>query len=175
MLSMLIEEVILDVPITDPLPWYIAGPLLGLFVPLMLLLTGKEPGVSSSFRHACAALLPKSGLDYFKYDWLKTGLWQILFVVGILLGGTLVQFALGGAGVPLFLPENLTAAGLAVLFGGGILVGFGTRYADGCTSGHTISGISNLSLSSVVASICFILGGTAASLVHRFAFGGTIP
>jgi uncharacterized membrane protein YedE/YeeE len=120
--------------------------------------------------------LPRAkALDYFKYDVWKDGLWQILFVVGILLGGTLVQFGLGGSGVPLFLPENLTAAGLALLFVGGVLVGFGTRYADGCTSGHTISGISNLSVPSMVASACFIIGGSAASLVHRFVFGGLVP
>lgn len=161
--------------ITDPLPWYISGPLLGLFVPAMLLLTGKEPGVSSSFRHACAVLPGAKVLDYFRYDVLKEGLWQILFVVGILLGGTLVQTSLGGAGVPLFLPENLTSAGLALLFVGGILVGFGTRYADGCTSGHTISGISNLSVPSMIASACFVIGGAAASLVHRIFFGGLVP
>ncbi len=163
-----------NVAITDPLPWYIAGPLLGLFVPAMLLLTGKEPGVSSSFRHLCAVLPGAKSLGYFKYDVWKDGLWQILFVVGILLGGTLVQFGLGGAGVPLFLQINLTAFGLAGLFVGGIAVGFGTRWADGCTSGHTISGISNLSLSSVIASVCFIIGGSAASLIDRFVFGGIV-
>jgi len=161
--------------ISDPLPWYIAGPLLGLFVPVMLLLTGKEPGVSSSFRHACAVLPGVKTLDYFRYDVLKDGLWQVLFVVGILLGGTLVQFVGGGAGVPLFLPENLTVAGLAALFAGGLAVGFGTRWADGCTSGHTIAGISNLNASSVVASVCFVVGGVAASLVHRFVLGGVVP
>ncbi len=165
----------MEIAITDPLPWYLAGPLLGLFVPLMLLLTGKEPGVSSSFRHACAVLPGAKLVTYFRYDVLKDGLWQILFVTGILLGGTLVQFGLGGAGVPLFLPENLTAAGLALLFAGGVLVGFGTRYADGCTSGHTIAGISNLSWPSVVASVCFIVGGTVASLVDRLVFGGLVP
>lgn len=161
--------------ISDPLPWYIAGPLLGLSVPAMLLLTGKEPGVSSSFRHACAVLPGAKVIDYFRYDVLKEGLWQVLFVVGILLGGTLVQFALGGAGVPLFLPENLTAAGLGILFAGGLAVGFGTRWADGCTSGHTIAGISNLSWPSMVASACFIVGGVAASFVHRVFFGGLVP
>ncbi len=165
----------MDTAITDPLPWYISGPLLGLFVPAMLLLTGKEPGVSSSFRHICAALPGAKTFAYFRYDVWKDGLWQILFVVGILLGGTLVQTALGGAGVPLFLPENLTAAGLALLFVGGILVGFGTRYADGCTSGHTISGISNLSVPSMIASACFIIGGAGASFVHRLFFGGLVP
>jgi uncharacterized membrane protein YedE/YeeE len=165
----------MDTAITDPLPWYISGPLLGLFVPPMLLLTGKEPGVSSSFRHVCAVLPGAKSLSYFSYDVLKDGLWQILFVLGILLGGTLVQTALGGAGVPLFLPENLTAAGLALLFVGGVLVGFGTRYADGCTSGHTISGISNLSIPSMIASACFIIGGAGASFVHRVFFGGLVP
>ena len=165
----------MDTAITDPLPWYIAGPLLGLFVPAMLLLTGKEPGVSGSFRHACALVPGTKAFPYFSYDVLKDGLWQILFVAGILLGGTLVQFGLGGAGVPLFLPENLTAAGLGLLFAGGVFVGFGTRWADGCTSGHTISGISNLSWPSVVASACFIIGGTAASFVHRVFFGGLVP
>jgi hypothetical protein len=161
--------------ITDPLPWYIAGPLLGLFVPAMLLLTGKEPGVSSSFRHACAVLPGAKAIDYFNYKVLKDGLWQILFVVGILLGGTLVQYGLGGAGVPLVLAVNLTGLGLLGLFVGGIAVGFGTRWADGCTSGHTISGISNLSLSSVIASVCFIVGGTAASLTDRLLLGGLVP
>jgi uncharacterized membrane protein YedE/YeeE len=165
----------MDLLITDPLPWYIAGPLLGLSVPAMLLLTGKEPGVSSSFRHACAVLPGAKAIDYFRYDVLKDGLWQVLFVVGILLGGTLVQFGLGGAGVSLFLPENLTALGLFGLFAGGIAVGFGTRWADGCTSGHTISGISNLSWPSMVASACFVAGGVAASLVDRLVFGGIVP
>ena len=165
----------MDPTITDPLPWYIAGPLLGLSVPAMLLLTGKEPGVSSSFRLACAVLPGAKAIDYFRYDVLKDGLWQVLFVVGILLGGTLVQFGLGGAGVPLFLPQNLTALGLFGLFAGGIAVGFGTRWADGCTSGHTISGISNLSWPSVVASACFVAGGVAASLVDRLVFGGIVP
>ena len=161
--------------IQDPLPWFIAGPLLGLSVPLMLLLTGREPGVSGSFRHACALLPGTKAIDYFRYDVLKEGLWQVLFVVGILLGGTWVQFGLGGAGIPLFLPQNLTTAGLALLFMGGLAVGFGTRWADGCTSGHTISGIANLSLSSVVASVCFFVGGVSASLVDRFVFGGIVP
>src|SRR6185369_4906709 len=108
----------MDVAITDPLPWYIAGPLLGLFVPAMLLLTGKEPGVSSSFRHACAILPGAKAIDYFNYGVFKDGLWQILFVLGILLGGTLVQYGWGGAGVPLLLDINLTAFGVLGLFAG---------------------------------------------------------
>lgn len=165
----------MDLSIADPLPWYIAGPLLGLSVPAMLLLTGKEPGVSSSFRHFCAALPGSNKPAYLRYDVWKDGLWQVLFVVGILLGGTFIQTLGGGAGVPLFLPENLTAAGLALLFIGGVLVGFGTRWADGCTSGHTISGLANLSWPSLIASLCFFVGGTAASLVHRLFFGGLVP
>lgn len=165
----------MDPSITDPLPWYIAGPLLGLTVPAMLLLTGKEPGVSSSFRHACAVVPGAKTFAYFRYDLAKDGLWQILFVLGIVGGGALVQYGLGGAGVPLYLPQNLTALGLLGLFAGGLAVGFGTRWADGCTSGHTISGISNLAWPSVVASVCFVAGGVAASLVDRLVFGGMVP
>lgn len=165
----------MDPAITDPLPWFIAGPLLGLSVPAMLLLTGKEPGVSSSFRHACALVPGARAISYFRYDVLKDGLWQILFVLGIVGGGALAQWGLGGAGVPLFLPENLTLFGLFGLFAGGVAVGFGTRWADGCTSGHTISGISNLAWPSVVASACFVVGGVAASLVDRLVWGGLVP
>lgn len=166
-------EIVVTLPGNDPLPWYIAGPLLGLFVPLFLLLTGKDLGVSSSFRHFCAALLPSKArvkLEYFNYDW-KTGLWQILFVVGIILGGVVSAVFFGGANIPLSTPENWTWGGALGLFGGGLLVGFGTRWADGCTSGHTIAGLSQLQVSSLVASVCFIVGGLAASVIHHVLTG----
>ncbi len=165
--------------INDPLPWYIAGPIIGLFVPAFLLLAGKELGISSSFRHACSILLPqrtKTKLTYFNYDWKKEGSWQLVFVLGLLFGGFVTQQWLGGAGIQL-MPDNAGSSweGILTLFFGGILVGFGTRWADGCTSGHTINGISQLKLSSLIASICFVAGGVAASFVHRMFFGGIVP
>lgn len=166
-----------DIFVSDPLPWYIAGPLLGLFVPVMLLLTGRDLGVSSSFRHVCSVVLPKNikaKIIYFDYDWRTQGAWQLLFVLGIGLGGfTTMQF-FGGAGVTLADPAGYTPWGALGLFGGGLLVGFGTRWADGCTSGHTIAGISHLKWSSLVASVCFIAGGVAASLIHILFLGGKV-
>ena len=165
-------------PITDPLPWYIAGPLIGLFVPAFLLLAGRELGISSSFRHVCSALLPggaKRKIGYLNYDWVHEGGWQLIFVAGLICGGLVTHFWLGGAGVPLMAADALSLPGGLALFIGGILVGFGTRWADGCTSGHTINGISQLQFSSLIASICFVAGGIGASFVHRFLFGGLIP
>lgn len=161
----------------DPLPWFIAGPLIGLFVPIFLLLTGKELGVSSSFRHTCAALLPsKKSIPYLNYKWKEQGLWQLVFVVGIGLGGFVALQFLGGGGIPFVDPQaSQSWVGWLSLFIGGMLVGFGTRWADGCTSGHTINGIAQLQWTSLVASICFVVGGVGASLVHRFLLGGLVP
>ncbi|SMO84995.1 YeeE/YedE family protein [Fodinibius sediminis] len=168
----------------QPWPWYVAGPLIGLTVPLLLFLGNKTFGVSSSLRHYCAACMP-AGISYFEYDWKKAGTWNILFVAGAFLGGFLggyifenpepVQIssetvtALREAGITSFqglVPadifnwENLlTLQGLTFMVLGGFLVGFGARYAGGCTSGHAISGIANLQLPSVVAAVGFFIGG----------------
>lgn len=168
-----------EVPMeTAPWPWYVAGPLLGLFVPLFLLLTGRELGISSSFRHACALLLPsgaRKGIPYLDYKVAEQGLWQLVFVAGLILGGFISETWLGGAGIALVLPESWTLAGGLALALGGVLVGFGTRWADGCTSGHTINGLAQLQVSSLVASVGFMVGGVAASAVHRFLLGGIVP
>jgi uncharacterized protein len=164
--------------INDPLVWYIAGPLIGLFVPLFLWLTGREFGISSSYRHLCAALLPKAAvprIPYLNYNWAKEGGWQLTLVLGLIAGGAISTYWLGGAGVPLQIPGASDWPGWLILFSGGVLVGFGTRWADGCTSGHTINGIAHLNISSIIASCCFVLGGTIASLVDRLVFGGIIP
>jgi len=164
--------------ISDPLPWYIAGPLIGLFVPAFLLLVGREFGISSSFRHICSLLLPqraKKSINYLNYSVLKDGAWQLTLVLGLVLGGFVSETFLGGAGIPLQAEDASSFSGLIVLFIGGILIGFGTRWADGCTGGHTINGIAQLKLSSLVSSICFIAGGLGASLIHRLIFGGLVP
>lgn len=168
---------------TRPWPWYIAGPLIGLMVPALLILGNKSFGISSSLRHVCAACVP-ANIPFFKYDWKKE-VWNLFFVVGILLGGLLTTFflmnpdpvvinpalanELAGYGVTnkeglmpkeLFNWESLlTVRGFILMVVGGFLVGFGTRYAGGCTSGHAIMGISNLQWPSVVATCCFMAGG----------------
>ncbi|NTS42615.1 YeeE/YedE family protein [Flavisolibacter sp. BT320] len=167
----------------QPWPWYVAGALVGLTVPALLLLGNKHFGISANLRHACAACFP-SNIKFFKYDWKKE-VWNLFFVAGILIGGFLatqflanpepVQVApallseLKGYGIEdtsnvlpkeLFSLESLLSLrGLIMLVGGGFLVGFGTRYAGGCTSGHSIMGISNLQVPSMIATAAFMAGG----------------
>jgi uncharacterized protein len=169
--------------VRQPWPWYTAGPLIGLMVPFLLLIGNKSFGVSSSLRHICAACLP-GGIPFFQYDWKKEA-WNLFFVSGILLGGLIAASVLKNPapvqlnprlvlelqryGVSDFsglMPQDLfnwksllTLRGLALTVAGGFLVGFGTRYAGGCTSGHSIMGLSTLQWPSLVATICFMTGG----------------
>lgn len=169
--------------ITRPWPWYVAGPLIGLTVPALLLIGNKSFGISSSLRHICAACIP-ANISFFKYDWKKEA-WNLFFVAGILVGGFIAaQFLanpnpmqvnsklaseLASYGVDDYsqlVPVQLmnwtslfTLKGFLLIVFGGFLVGFGTRYAGGCTSGHAIMGLSNLQWPSLVATICFMVGG----------------
>ncbi len=154
--------------ITQPWPWYISGPLIGLMVPALLLLSGRSFGVSTSFQHLGAMCSPRSKLPYFKdYDW-RSNNWRLILVAGIMLGSFIGAYLLSATPVQ-FLPDSYNSwSGLLLLAIGGLLVGFGTRYANGCTSGHTIMGLSNLQWSSLVASISFFIGGL--TMVHIFGF-----
>lgn len=168
-------------------PWYIAGPLIGLFVPALLILGNAVFGVSSSLRHTCAAVLPRS-TKYLDYDWKNSGLWNLIFVVGILIGGFLAvhwgaphEIAISSAtradlaklGIHDFSglapreifswPALFSLRGFVSVIVGGFLVGFGTAYAGGCTSGHAISGLANLQLPSLIAVIGFFAGGLLAT------------
>jgi uncharacterized membrane protein YedE/YeeE len=169
--------------IRQPWPWYVAGPLIGLTVPLLLILGNRTFGISSSLRHVCAACIP-ANVSFFKYDWKKES-WNLLFVSGVLLGGVVtalflddpnpVQVApalleeLSGYGITDYSslvpadvfnwPALLTLRGFILMVVGGFLVGFGTRYAGGCTSGHAIMGLSSLQWPSLVATCCFMAGG----------------
>ena len=158
--------------ILEPWPWYVSGPLIGLTIPLLLLLTGKNLGISSSLRHIGAACAPGSGLPYLggNYNWRKHT-WNLVFVGGVIIGGFIGNFLLSSSPT-YFLPagyQSLTGVGL--LFGGGILIGFGTRYADGCTSGHTIMGLSLLNWPSLVATIFFFVGGLFSTWLILPLFG----
>lgn len=144
----------------EPWPWYVSGPLIGLTVPILLLLTGKNFGISSSLRHLGAACAPRTKLPYLSkdYNW-RDHITSLIFVVGVLIGGFVGNFLLSaepGNFIPAFYSSPLGVVGLFV---GGILIGFGTRYAGGCTSGHTIMGISALKVSSLIATIFFFVGG----------------
>ena len=143
--------------------WYIAGPLIGLFVPGLLIIANKMLGISSSFEHLCMMVLPSSKQSIFNFNWKDSG-WKIYFVIGIMLGAYITTKFLSSTVVH-FLPEHYySLTGYLTLFIGGILVGFGTRYANGCTSGHSIFGLSILQSSSLKATISFFVGG----LIYTF-------
>lgn len=178
--------------ILGPWPWWVAGPLIGLVVPFVYWYGGKKWGVSSSLRHLCAATIP-AGLEYFRYDWKGEGGWHLAMAAGMVAGGALAVTVLSGP-EPLYvaispetvaelralgitdfaglLPSDLftfrsaaSLPALVVIVGGGFLVGFGARYAGGCTSGHAISGLANLQASSLVAVLGFFAGGLIATHV----------
>lgn len=155
-------------PLTDPWPWYFAGPVIGLVVPALLLLGNRQFGVSNNLRHLCAAVAP-GRMDYFRYDWRTAGLWNLAFLVGIIAGGFIVEWLDGPlALVPLDVfnwPALLTVRGFVFMVAGGFLVGFGTAYAGGCTSGHGVLGLANFEKASLIAVLGFFAGGLFCTYV----------
>ena len=169
--------------IKQPWPWYVAGPLIGLTVPALLIIGNKSFGISSSLRHICAACLP-ANIPFFKYEWKKE-IWNLFFVLGIFFGAVVAVTLLadpepvkvnaklaadlatyGITDYSTLMPKQLfnwqsllTVKGLIMMVLGGFLVGFGTRYAGGCTSGHSIMGLSTLQWPSLIATCCFMAGG----------------
>ena len=167
----------------QPWAWYVAGPLIGLTVPVLLIIGNKSFGISSSLRHICAACIP-ANIAFFKYEWRKE-VWNLFFVTGIFLGGMVSVYFLQNPNpvdinpklvtelatygitsydglVPIDVmnwQSLFTLKGFLLMIMGGFLVGFGTRYAGGCTSGHAIMGLSTLQLPSLIATICFMTGG----------------
>ncbi len=145
--------------ILEPWPWWFSGILIGLTVPLLYLLAGKGFGISTSLQQIGAMCRPNSKLDYFRNYDRHAGLWTLVFVIGIGIGGFVATRFLSAAPVEFFPDWYHTPLGAARLLIGGFLVGFGARYAGGCTSGHSITGISNLNWPSLVATIFFFVGG----------------
>lgn len=149
--------------------WYIAGPLIGLFVPLLLLFGNKLFGISSSFEHLCSIALPEIKAKVLDYNAIKNG-WKFYFVVGIVLGGFISANFLSDTDLALLPQDYYSLGGYIKLFIGGLLVGFGTRYANGCTSGHAITGISLLNPASIKATIMFFVGGLIYTWVTYLFF-----
>lgn len=167
-----------------PWPWYYTGPAIGL-VYFALYFVGRRFGVSGTLKTTCSMLGAGKLSDYFKYDW-KKDIWNMVFALGLVLGGFLggvvfpneVPVDLADSTINVLESYGLTSFnetmipteifswgalfslnGFIFIVLGGIFVGFGARYADGCTSGHAITGLANLELSSLVAVIGFFIGG----------------
>ncbi len=170
--------------ILQPWPWYISGPCIAI-VMFSLLYFGKTFGMSSSLRTLCAIGGAGKRLEFFNMDW-RSQKWNLIVVIGAIFGGfighqllshptaidlspeTITDLKVLGfenAGKSLLPPELFSwdavfsFKGILILITGGFLVGFGTRYAGGCTSGHAITGLSSLQLPSLIAVIGFFLGG----------------
>lgn len=169
--------------IKQPWPWYISGAAIAAIM-FLLVFFGGSFGFSSNLRTICAACGAGRKVDFFKFDW-RAQLWNLVFLAGSIIGGyiahqylsnntavqlssaTINDLAKIGFAAPTSLQPNelfsldalFTLKGFSLLAIGGLLIGFGTRYAGGCTSGHAISGLSNLQLPSLIAVIGFFIGG----------------
>ena len=164
--------------ILEPWPWYVAG--FGIsFVVFLLLMMGKTFGISSNFRTICTICGAGKHVKFFDFDWKKLS-WNLYVLLGVIIGGWIaVQFLNAGNNVAIsektinalsqlgigsegYLPKELfswTSKNIILLSIAGLLIGFGTRYAGGCTSGHAIMGLSNLQLPSLIAVVGFFIGG----------------
>lgn len=167
--------------ILQPWPWYISGTLIA-FVMFILLMMGDRFGMSSNLRTLCTICGAGKKTPFFQFDW-KAQRWNLWVAFGAVLGGFIaVNFLSIDDGVAIsqdtidslesygitssptsYLPTelfvDLNPKNILILAIGGFLVGFGARYAGGCTSGHAISGLSNLQLPSLIAVIGFFIGG----------------
>jgi uncharacterized membrane protein YedE/YeeE len=172
-----------------PLPWFVAGPLIGLVVPALLLLGNKPFGISSNFRHICAAVAP-CGIEFFTHDWKRLGAWNLTFLTGILAGAAAASYfapvgtvtlaprtvaalhQLGLREISGLAPREIfawsaifTLKGFVFIVIGGFLVGFGTAWGGGCTSGHAIAGLADRQFPSLLAVCGFFAGGLAGTYV----------
>lgn len=168
----------------EPWPWYVSGFMIALIM-VLLIMVGKNFGMSGNLRTICSICGGGKRADFFKFDW-KAQRWNLIVVLGAIIGGFIAnQFLTVDSSVALhtetvrnlqqlgfesagetYMPEKLFSTtvfsdvkNLLLLIIGGFLVGFGARYAGGCTSGHAISGLSNLQLPSLISVIGFFIGG----------------
>ncbi|QXP71366.1 YeeE/YedE family protein [Polaribacter sp. R2A056_3_33] len=174
--------------ILQPWAWYVGGPLIAISL-LLYFHFGKNFGASTNFETLCTIAGADKVSDYFKKDW-KDRDFALMFVVGLIIGGfisanfltpnqaidlnpktvqELTDLGFSNVGSEYF-PDEIfsedvvfSLKGFLILIISGVLIGFGTRYAGGCTSGHAITGLSNLELPSLLAVVGFFIGGIIAT------------
>ncbi|MGK7394191.1 MAG: YeeE/YedE family protein [Candidatus Cyclobacteriaceae bacterium M3_2C_046] len=176
--------------LSQPWPWYVAGPLVSLTM-FSMLYFGRSFGLSTTFSTVCTIGGAGKINNFFNNNW-KSQIWNLVFVAGMVIGGfiaatwlqqpepinlspdTIAKLQELGIKDPgeSYLPREIfswqglfTLPGFILLVGGGFLGGFGARYAGGCTSGHVISGLSNLQLPSFIAVTGFFIGGLLATYI----------
>ncbi|MCZ2101444.1 MAG: YeeE/YedE family protein [Chitinophagales bacterium] len=169
--------------LTQSWSWWFSGLVISSIM-FLLLFFGKSFGFSANLRTICAAAGAGKHVSFFNFNW-KAQTWNLIFLVGAILGGFIAATFMSD-GSPAHISENtirdlaelgfskpesmqpaelydfsalMTGKGFLILALGGLMVGFGSRYAGGCTSGHAISGLSNLQLPSLMAVIGFFIGG----------------
>lgn len=169
--------------ILQPWSWWFSGIMIAAIM-FFLLYFGQSFGFSSNLRTLCAAAGLGKSAKFFDFNW-KAQSWNLVFLVGAVLGGFIAREFLS-TDAPVLISEatiqDLSKLGIAApeslqpaeLFGldavlsikgflllafGGLMVGFGSRYAGGCTSGHAISGLSDLQVPSLIAVMGFFIGG----------------
>jgi uncharacterized membrane protein YedE/YeeE len=170
--------------ISQPWAWYVAGPFIAI-VMFLLYYFGERFGVSSNLETFCSIAGAGKFVDYFKIDW-KENAWNLVFIIGAIGGGfiasqylspteavainpqtvqDLSEIGIQQAGAT-YLPDEIfsldalfSLKGFTILIVAGFMVGFGARWAGGCTSGHAIVGLSNLELPSLISVIGFFIGG----------------
>jgi uncharacterized protein len=173
----------------QPWPWYTSGAVIALVMALLLFF-GKSFGFSSNLRTICSACGAGKSVPFFDFNW-RSQVWNLLFLVGAVLGGWIsaeylsagetIQIsqatlsdlrALGFSSPEGIQPEEIfgmealfSLKGFLLLLLGGFMIGFGARYAGGCTSGHAISGLSNLQLPSLIAVVGFFIGGLITTFI----------
>jgi uncharacterized protein len=176
--------------LSRPWPWYVAGPLIGLFVPFLLLVGNRSFGMSACLRALCAALWPGK-VEFLRYDWKQATGWNVALAAGLMMGACFAVNVLGvmppsitaetrAAIANLGLAYNptglvpaelfswkalLTLRGDVCIIGGGFLIGFGAAYGGGCTSGHGVTGLASLQVPSVIALLGIFAGGLSATFV----------
>lgn len=169
--------------LSQPWPWYVSGPAIA-GIMAILIFSGKTFGFSANLSNICSMLGAGKRVAYFRFDWKKQ-IWNLLFLVGSVIGGYIAERFLSSPQPIALSPSTIadlhslnipfdgnlepgsifnwdylfTARGLVIFLGGGFLIGFGTRYAGGCTSGHAITGLSSLQFPSLIAVIGFFIGG----------------
>tara|TARA_R110001599_G_scaffold149835_3_gene333868 strand:+ start:77 stop:652 length:576 start_codon:yes stop_codon:yes gene_type:complete len=170
--------------ISSPWPWWVAGPAIALLM-FILIYFGNSFGFSANFRTMCSMFGAGKSCDFFDFDWKKQT-WNLVFAAGAILGGFIAsQYLSSGEAIALsektitelesyglenpgvdIMPMSIfsfealfSLKGFIFIVLGGFFVGFGTRYAGGCTSGHAISGLSDLQPASLIAVLGFFIGG----------------